>query len=117
MKKLLLAAVAVSAFMAATAVCAETVSGQVSKVDGNAVTIKTADGQKKTFTTNEKTSYRKKSTKKAKTPMNRKMMKKNMATASYQPMVDEDEWVEVVYDPTTQQAEGYVVDYITVYDD
>ena len=113
MKKTLLLNTLACSLLFAYQVNAATASGKVTAVDGNTITVQTEDGQKMTVNTNDKTTYRKK-----------KMMKgrktkrgKQAIEWSYTPIAEEDDWVDVVYDPATGKGTAYQVQDIVVYDD
>jgi len=113
MKKLLLVGTVASSLMLASTVMAATASGKVTAVDGNNITVQTEDGQHMTMQTTDKTTYRKKKmAKKHKT----KRGKKNIEW-TYTPIAEEDDWVDIVYDPTTGQGTAYQIQDVVVYDD
>ena len=93
---------------------AETVMGEVISVTDNIVTVKTKDGQQMSFQTNDNTTYRKKALHKH---HKKKRGMRGPSDWTYEPIAEEDDWIEVVYDPKTGNGVAYEVDTITVYDD
>lgn len=113
MKQLLIAGVAALAIAGSFSVNAETMTGKVLSRNGDQITLQQKDGTIKSLTVTDNTTYRKK-----------KMMKKNKVKKGhtmkkgesyYQPMIEEDDWVEVVYTPT--EDNDLVMEDVTVYDD
>ena len=92
---------------------AETVIGEVVSVTDDIITVKTKDGQQMGFQTNDNTSYRKKALHKH---HKKKRGMRGPADWTYEPIAEEDDWVEVIYDPKTGNGTVYEVDSITVYD-
>ena len=92
---------------------AETVVGEVISVSDDIITVQNKDGQQMSFKTNDNTTYRKKT-------LNRHHKKKRGMRGpsdwTYEPIAEEDDWVEVVYNPKTGNGTAYEVDTITVYD-
>ncbi len=110
---IILCGVAALALGTGTLVRAETLTGKVVAAKGNDITVQQADGTQKTLKVNDDTTYRKKKMmKKDKAKQHKKMKRGEMA--SYTPLVEEDDWVEVVYSPTT--GDGWIVEDVTVYD-
>jgi len=93
---------------------AETIMGEVVSVTDDIITVKNKDGQQMSFQTNDNTTYRKKTLQKH---HKKKRGMRGPASWSYEPIAEEDDWIEVVYDPKTEQGNIYEVDTITVYDD
>ena len=93
---------------------AETIMGEVISVTDDIITVKNKDGQQMSFQTNDNTTYRKKTFKKH---HKKKRGIRGPTDWSYEPIAEEDDWIEVVYDPKTGQGNIYEVDTITVYDD
>ena len=114
MKKTLLCSLIVTAFLTTTA-HAETLVGQVEDIQGNTLILTTEDGQTKTFKTSDDTHYRKKKMKKEHKLKRGKMSPPK--AVGYEPMVEEDDWIELIYTPSTQQLDAEEVQSITVYDD
>ena len=110
----LLSMISLAAIVVAIPALAETISGEVLSVDGNTVVVKTNEGQKMTFQTTDKTTYRKKKLIKH-TKKKRGMRGPNDWT--FQPVAEEDDWVEITYNPKTGDGTAYEVDSVTVYDD
>ena len=113
MKKILYLASVVLA-VTALSVRAETVMGEVISVTDDIVTVKTKDGQQMSFQTNDNTTYSKKGMKKH---HKKKRGMRGPTDWTYEPIAEEDDWVEVVYNPQTGNGTAYEVDTITVYDD
>ena len=113
MKKTLYLAAAALALIISSAQ-AETVMGEVVSVTDGIITVQNKDGQQMSFQTNDNTTYRKKA-------MHKHHKKKRGMRGPdgwiYEPIAEEDDWVEVVYNPKTGQGNVYEVDTITVYDD
>ena len=93
---------------------AETMMGEVIAVEGNLVSVQTPEGQKMTFQTNDNTTYRKKAMQKR---HKKKRGTRSSAEWIYQPIAEEDDWVEVTYNPKSGNESIYEVDAITLYDD
>ena len=93
---------------------AETVMGEVIAVSDGIITVQNSEGKQMSFQTNDNTTYRKKELRK------HHKKKRGMRTQNdwtYEPIAEEDDWIEVVYNPQTGNGEIYEVDTITVYDD
>ena len=90
MKKLLILSMAVAALSVGLSACAETASGKVVKATGDTVTIRDANGVDHTMKTTPNTTYRKRT-------------QQNMMTqkTTPQPVFVEDDYVEVIYSPST----------------
>ena len=93
---------------------AETVMGEVISVTDDIITVKNEDGQQMSFQTNDNTTYRKKALRKH---HKKKRGMRGPSDWTYEPIAEEDDWVEVIYNPKTGNGEIYEVDTITVYDD
>lgn len=93
---------------------AETVMGEVISVADDIITVQNKDGQQMSFQTNDNTTYRKKALHKH---HKKKRGMRGPNDWTYEPIAEEDDWVEVVYNPKTGNGEIYEVDTITVYDD
>lgn len=113
MKKILYLSAAIMALITLSAK-AETVMGEVISVTDDIVTVKTKDGQQMSFQTNDNTTYRKKGLHKH---HKKKRGMRGPADWTYEPIAEEDDWIEVVYNPQTGNGTAYEVDTITVYDD
>ena len=111
MKKLLLMGICL---LTANFVQAETISGEVADVKKNAIVVRTEDGEKITLHTTDNTSYREK-----KVARKGKIRKGKMYTADtyYRPMVEEDDWVEITYTPSSNDMQGAEIQEVIVYDD
>ncbi|MBO7484172.1 MAG: hypothetical protein J6T55_03530 [Alphaproteobacteria bacterium] len=92
---------------------AETVSGEVVKAKKNMIVIQTDDGEKMALHTTDNTNYRQK-----KISRKGKMKKGKITPADtyYEPMVEEDDWVEVTYTPATNEMQSAEVQEVIVYD-
>ena len=101
-------------FLGAGLAQAETVSGKVTGVRKNTITLRTEDGEKMTLQTTDGTSYREK-----KVSRKGKMHKGKMHAAEtyYRPMVEEDDWVEITYTPATNNMQSAEIQEVVVYDD
>ncbi|MBR6231934.1 MAG: hypothetical protein IKQ99_02415 [Alphaproteobacteria bacterium] len=110
MKKLLLLSTA--CLLCACMSNAETISGNVVKTKNNMVTLQTEDGEKINLQTTDGTTYRKKK-------VYRKGSKGKIAPASnsFQPMVEEDDWVEITYTPATNEMQNAEIQEVIIYDD
>ncbi|MBQ7413674.1 MAG: hypothetical protein IJV07_05345 [Alphaproteobacteria bacterium] len=106
MKKLFLCGAAALALTMAMTARAETVTGKVVNTDGSQVTIEKKDGTKHTMKTTPDTTYRKKK-------MTRHD-KKHHGKGHYEPMMEESDWVEIVYTPSNNEL---VIEEVTVWDD
>lgn len=113
MKKLLLAGAVVLALGAGAEVLADSVSGKVVSVDGNQVTVQKKDGTQATMQVSPDTTYRKK--KIAKHDKMKKGYHVKKGEAYYKPMMEEDDWVDVIYSPST--GDVWVIEDVIVYDD
>ena len=113
MKKTLFLTAAALAFSILSA-RAETVMGEVVSVTNDIITVQNQEGKQMSFKTNDNTTYRKKALHKH---HKKKRGMRGPADWSYEPIVEEDDWIEVVYDPKTGNGVAYEVDTITVYDD
>ncbi len=102
MKKLYMGLLAGAFVLVSVAANAETVKGQVIDEDNGVVTVESGDKQMKMKTT-DNTKYRhRKIMRKDKTKHGR-MYKKG--EAYYKPMVDDKDWVDIIYviDPQTKE--------------
>ena len=113
MKKLIYFMTAVFA-LATLQAKAETVMGEVISVTDDMVTVQNKEGKQMSFQTSDNTTYRKKTLHKH---HKKKRGMRGPTGWSYEPIVEEDDWVEIVYDPKTGNGTAYEVDTITVYDD
>ena len=111
MKKILILG---TCLLASTFVHAETIMGEVVEVGKNAIVIRTEEGEKMTLNTTDNTAYREK-----KVSRRGKMRKGKMYPADtyYRPMVEEDDWVEVTYTPSTNEMQSAEIQEVIVYDD
>lgn len=113
-KTLLFGALALLAGASFTEAKAESMTGTVTEKNGNMITVQGKDGKEVTMQATENTKYReKKVMKKDKTKHGKKMKKSD---TYYKPLVDEDDWVEIVY---TVDPDGniYYLEDVVVYDD
>ena len=104
MKKLLLLGIAAAALSTTLSACAETASGKVVKATGDTVTIRDTNGVNHTMKTNSNTTYRKK------TSMNHKATGSKKAP---QPILAEDDFVEIIYSPSTD--EELIIEDVVIY--
>lgn len=115
MKKTLFLGMMTLTLFTLTTAGAETFVGKVQDIQGNLVSVKTEEGQVKQFKTTDKTSYRQKKMKK-----HHKVKRGKMPAASvvgYEPMIEEDDWIELSYTPGAQSADTEEIDSVIVYDD
>lgn len=113
MKQILIAGVTALAIAGSFNANAETMTGKVLSRNGDQVTLQQKDGTIKSLTVTDNTTYRKKKIMKKNKVKKGHTMKKG--EAYYQPMLEEDDWVEVVYTPT--EDNDLVMEDVTVYDD
>lgn len=114
MKKILLAATAV-AVLCSFAAQAETVQGKVKEVKGNTIVMQMQDGSLKTFKASDNTNYKTKKVMKKDKKKHGRQMKKG--DTYFQPMVEEDDWIELTYTPATQNLNEAEIEQVVVYDD
>lgn len=100
--------------MATLPALAETTSGEVVEIDGSLITIETPSEERMTFQTTDNTNYRKK---KLKSHHKKKRGMRSPENWHFTPIAEENDWVEVVYNPKSGTATVYEVDTITVFDD
>lgn len=110
MKKTLFLGFAILAL--ATSASAETAKGKVVDIVGDMVTVQLSNGEQVTMATTDETTYRQQ-----KKMRNKTKKGKGLPTGKYQPMIEEDDWIEVVYNPATQTGEVAEIDAVTLYDD
>ena len=103
MKKTLLLGALTSLLMLSYQAQAEIASGKVTSVDGNSIIVQTENGQQMTMNTTDQTTYRKKQMNKK----NKTKRGKRNAEWTYTPIAEEDDWVDVVYDPSTGTGTAY----------
>jgi len=113
MKKLLLAGAIALALGMGTDVLADSVSGKVVSVDGNQVTVQKKDGSQATMQVSSDTTYRKK--KVAKEDKMKKGQHIKKGETYYKPMMEEDDWVDIIYSPST--GDMLIIEDVIVYDD
>jgi len=114
MKKLCLT-VATAALFVAFSANAETAKGKVIDTEGNMITVQTQNGDQVTMTLTDNTTYRKKKMIKHDMKKHGKMYKKG--DTYYKPMLEEDDWIELVYTPAKSSETSAVVEDVIVYDD
>lgn len=112
MKKLLLLGVAIAGCVCGTNVFAESVSGKVVSTDGNTVVVQQQNGQKSTMQVTPETTYRKKKAGKDKMKNSSADMKNQ---AYYTPILEEDDWVDIIYSPTADSM--LIIEDVVIYDD
>ena len=110
MKKYLLTGLMGVALAMGVSACAETTAGKVIKTDGHTVTIRQSDGTEATMNTTEATTYRKK--KVTDKHWNEKSQPQN---AYFKPIIEEDDFVEVIYSPST--GDEWIIEDVVIYDD
>ena len=114
MKKILLTSCIFSGLFLGMAVCADTVSGKVVNSGKNQLTIHTEQGEKVSMNTTDNTTYRHKKM------MKRHKMKKGTNADQqwyFVPIAEEDDWIELTYDPKTKKGDMYEVQDVIIYDD
>lgn len=114
MKKLCLTVATAALFISFNA-NAETAKGKVIDTEGNMVTVQMQNGDQVTMALTDNTTYRKKKMVKHDMKKHGKMYKKG--DTYYKPMLDEDDWIEVVYTPATTSDASAVIEDVVVYDD
>ena len=114
MKKLCLT-VAVAALFISFTVNAETAKGRVVDTDGHTITVQTQNGEHVTMALTDHTTYRKKKMMKHAKKKHGKMYKKG--DSYYEPLVEEDDWIELTYTPAKTSDTSAVVEDVIVYDD
>ncbi len=113
MKKIICTVCAAFSLMTLPAM-AEVIVGEVVAVEGNLMTVQTKEGQQMSFQTSDGTTYRKKTLNKH---HKKKRGMRGPSDWTYEPIAEEDDWVEIVYNPKTGNGDIYEVDTVTVYDD
>ena len=93
---------------------AENISGNVVKAKKDMLTIQTEDGEKMNLQTTDNTTYRKK---KVYRKGSKRKGKMTSASNSFEPMVEEDDWVEITYTPAKNEMQGAEIQQVIVYDD
>ena len=73
------------------------------------------NGSHKAFKASDKTHYKSKKLMKKDKKKNKHKMKES--EAYYQPMIEEDDWIELTYTPATQDLDESEIDQVVVYDD
>lgn len=112
MKKIILTSLCGVALFAFAAQ-AETFKGNVQDIQGDIIIVEAQDGTTKAFKTSDKTTYKhKKMMKKNKKKHGREMKKGDVY---FKPMVEEDDWVELTYTPSTQNLSEAEIDEVVVY--
>ena len=93
---------------------AETVSGEVTGVRKNTITVQTDEGEKMTLHTTDNTAYREKKVSRRGSKRKGKMQS---AETYYRPMVEEDDWVEITYTPASNEMQSTEIQEVIVYED
>ena len=93
---------------------AETVSGEVIKAKKNSITIRTENGEKMTLHTTDGTDYRQK---KVYHKGRKNKGKITPADTYFEPMVEEDDWVEITYTPATNEMQSAEAQAVIVYNE
>lgn len=114
MKKLCLT-LAIAALFISFGANAETAKGKVIDQEGNMITVQTQNGDQMTMMLTDDTTYRKKKTMKHGKKKHGKMYPKG--STYYKPLVEEDDWIELVYTPAKNTKEMATVEDVVVYDD
>lgn len=114
MKKLCLTAAVAALFISFTA-NAETAKGKVIDVDTHTITVQTQNGEHVTMALTDHTTYRQKKT--SKRDMKKHGKKHAKSKTYYEPLVEEDDWIEVTYTPAKDSTSNAVVEDVIVYDD
>ena len=110
MKKYLMTGMMGLVLAIAVSACAETTAGKVVKTDGHSVTIRQADGTEATMKTTDTTTYRKKKVVDKHWNENKKPNQSH-----YKPIIEEDDFIEVIYNPST--GDEWVIEDVVIYDD
>jgi hypothetical protein len=113
MKKTLLLGAFAIAFILSCQAQAETASGKVTAVNGNNITVQTQDGQQVTMATTDQTTYRQKK----KHKKNKMKRGKRSMEWTFTPIAEEDDWVDVVYNPATGDGTLSEIQEVVVYND
>ena len=106
--------IATAAALAILPAKAEVVMGEVVSVTDDIITVKNQQGQQMSFQTNDNTTYRKKALHKH---HKKKRGMRGPADWTYEPIAEEDDWVEVTYTPATNDMQTAEVQEIVIYDD
>ena len=99
MKKILLCSVVALGMGLSVGCRAEMATGHVVETKGDSVTVQQENGQQVTMQTTPETTYRTKKTAKRNKIQNGRKMKEG--EVYFQPMVEEDDFIEVIYSPKT----------------
>ena len=114
MKKLCLTVAVAALFISFTA-NAETAKGKVIDTNGHMITVQTQNGDQVTMALTDNTTYRKKKT--SKRDMKKHSKKHAKSKTYYEPLVEEDDWIELTYTPAKDSTSNAVVEDVIVYDD
>ena len=109
MKKLLF--LGICCLMGTSIACAETVYGKVIRANDDTLTVKTEDGQKMDMQMTDNTTYRQKRVRQRIKKSRHQMSKMD---GYFEPMVEEDDWVEITYTPNNNVQE---IQEVIIYDD
>ena len=112
MKKILLYSVMALGLSLSLDVCAETATGHVVETNGDSVVVQQENGQQVTMQTTPETTYRKKKVAKRNKIQNGKKMKEG--ETYFQPMLEEDDFIEVIYSPSTGNV--LIIEDVVIYD-
>ena len=112
MKQILLCSVMALGLMVSGTVCAETTSGHVVDTEGTIVVVQQEDGTQVKMQTTPETTYRKKKIAKHNKIQDGQKMKKG--EAYFQPMIEEDDFIEVIYSPST--GDVLIIEDVIIYD-
>ncbi len=113
MKKMLLS-VSALALIVSFGARAEVAQGTVQEVQGATILVQTGDDTVQAFQVSDDTIYRAKKVAQENKSTNGRVMKKG--EAYFQPMVEEDDWIELTYTPNTDDLGAAEVSQVIVYD-
>lgn len=112
MKKILLCSAMFMGLGLSNIVQAETATGHVVDTDGSSVTVQQENGNQVTMQTTPETTYRMKKVAKRNKMKDGKTLKKG--EAYFQPMVEEDDFIEVIYSPST--GDVLIIEDVIIHD-
>lgn len=112
MKKILLCSIMALGMGLSVGCLAETATGHVVETNGASVTVQQENGQQVTMQTTPETTYRKKKIAKRNKIQDGKKMKEG--EAYFQPMVEEDDFIEVIYSPKT--GDILIIEDVVIHD-
>jgi glycine cleavage system H lipoate-binding protein len=112
MKKILLCSVMALSLGVSVGALAETATGHVVETNGSSVTVQQENGQQVTMQTTPETTYRTKKIVKRNKIQDGKKMKKG--DTYFQPMVEEDDFIEVIYSPSSGNV--LIIEDVVIHD-